>query len=99
MLVLRGCPGSPLFEFLNYSVTLTCECVETNKDDFSQGDLADMSFMAGDRTTIKCHKVIAVALSPFILEILKCSDTDQIILPDFGVSEISALMNFCYTGK
>ena len=70
-----------------------------NKDDISQGDLADMSVMAGDRTTIRCHKVIAVALSPFILDILKCSGTDQIILPDFDVSEISALMNFCYTGK
>ena len=61
--------------------------------------MADFSFMARDGSIIACHKVIAAALSPFMLTLLKGSEVDQVILADSEISEICALMNFYYTGK
>ena len=66
---------------------------------YSQGDLTDFSFMVKDGSSIRCHRVIAAALSPFLLNLLQDLETDQVILADFGVSELTALMNFYYTGR
>lgn len=60
----------------------------------------DFSFLAGDGNTgVQCHKAIIVATSPFLLAMVKESDADQIILPDFSIEEIAILMNLSYTGK
>ena len=55
--------------------------------------------MAGDGLDVTCHSAMVVAMSPFLLNLLNGSDADQVILPDFGISEICGVMNLLYTGK
>ena len=66
-----------------------------------QGDLADLSFVSGDGFLVKCHKQIAVSLSPFLLSsILDAGPlVDAVILPDFSIGDICGLVSLLYTGK
>ena len=43
--------------------------------------------------------MIMAASSPLLLQLLLSSKCDQIILPDFGNSEICCVMNLLYSGK
>ena len=65
-----------------------------------QGHLTDLSFRAKDGRTVECHKIVAAGLSPFMTRVLAGSpESDQVILPDFGLAAIYGLMNFNYTGR
>ena len=61
--------------------------------------MVDISVVAKDGRSVNCHKIVAAALSPLMREFFVDSSCDQIILPDFGLAEIYALMNFIYTGQ
>lgn len=63
-----------------------------------QGDLADFSLVSGEGFPVNCHSVMLAALSPFMKNLLVSSKADQMILPDFSVSEVCGLLNFLYTG-
>ena len=61
--------------------------------------MSDLSFASVEGSDIKCHTVIDVAVSPFVRNLVAGSGSHKIIVPDFNISEICALLNLIYTGK
>ena len=59
----------------------------------------DLTLVSGDGLSVTCHKVMAVALGPFLDSLFRYSDADQIILPDFKMNDVCGLMNLLYTGE
>ena len=98
MPILGSCQPSPLFEYLDQSVSVLL--IKKHKNILTlQGGLVDFSVLAGHGTQgVQCHKTILAALSPFLLSLLEETNGDQLILADFSISEIRCLMNLAYTG-
>ena len=62
--------------------------------------MVDLTLVSGDGLSVTCHKVMAVALGPFLDSLFRYSETaDQSILPDFEMDDICGLMNLLYTGE
>ena len=57
--------------------------------------------MASSGQRIDCHKIVVSTLSPYVMNLLARGhpDSDQVILPDYGLGEICGLVNFVYTGR
>ena len=54
--------------------------------------------MAATGQSIDCHKIVVASLSPWMRTLL-AGDSDQVILPDFGLAEECGLVNFYYRGR
>ena len=98
--MLHGSQPFPLFEYLDNSVISYLYKSKKIIHLTLQGNLVDFSFLAGQDTHgVQCHRVMAVAVSPFLQMLLKETNSNQIILADFSMVELTCLMNLIYTGK
>ena len=98
MTILRSGSKHPVIDYFSHSVQSKSNYVQISG--LLQGHLTDFCFVAKDGRSINCHKIVVAALSPFMKSLVgSSSESDQIILPDFGMAEIRGLMNFYYTGR
>ena len=61
--------------------------------------MTDLHFVSAEGLTVECHGVMLTCLGPFVTSVLEGSQGDQILLPDFTMEEICALMRLLYNGK
>ena len=73
---------------------------EYNLTIFLQGDLADFNLLSGDGLSVTCHSVMFVGLSKFLSDLVgSCGPgADQVVFPDFTITELCAVVNLLYTG-
>ena len=64
-----------------------------------QGHLCDFTVASGDGLFINCHSLVLGSLSPLILDLVKETGSQNLMLPDFTVTEVAELMTFVYTGQ
>ena len=69
-------------------------------DDISlQGHLCDFTVASGDGQYKNCHSLVLGLLSPLVLDLIKETGSENLILPDFTVTDVASLMTFLYTGR
>ena len=64
-----------------------------------QGHLCDFTVASGDGQYINCHSLVLGSLSPLVLDLIKETGSENLILPDFTVTDVASLMTFLYTGQ
>ena len=61
--------------------------------------MTDLNFVSAEGLAVECHGAMLACLGPFVTSMLEGSQGDQILLPDFTMEEICALLHLLYTGK